>query len=44
MVFDDTTPMFENARFKSFDWNDHYPDAVEAIPRIYLVKEANQLL
>ena len=33
MVFDDTTPTFENARFKSFDWNDHYPDAVEAISR-----------
>lgn len=33
IVFDDTTPTFENARFKRCDWTQHYPDAAEAIPR-----------
>ena len=44
MVFDDTMPTFENARFKSFDWTDHYSDAVEAIPRNDPGERANQFL
>lgn len=32
MVFDDTYPVYNNARFLQFDWSEHYPDAAEAIP------------
>ena len=33
MVFDDTEPIVNEARFKKCDWVEFYPDAKEAIPR-----------
>ena len=33
MVFDDTEPNFDERRFKTCDWSEYYPNAVEKIPR-----------
>jgi len=32
MVFDDSYPTFDNARFKECDWLELYPDASEVLP------------
>ena len=32
MVFDDSYPTFDNARFKECDWSELYPDASEVLP------------
>jgi hypothetical protein len=32
MVFDDSYPTFDNARFKECDWSELYPDALEVLP------------
>jgi hypothetical protein len=32
VVFDDTSPVVDETRFKTSDWSSYYPDAAEAIP------------
>jgi hypothetical protein len=32
IVFDDTTPTFDEARFTKADWSEFYPDAVDELP------------
>jgi hypothetical protein len=44
LVFDETLPEFDGSRFNVCDWQEYYPDAVEAIPPNAPVPRGNTVM
>jgi hypothetical protein len=44
LVFDETLPEFDESRFNVCDWQEYYPDAVEAIPPNAPVPRGNTVM